>query len=78
MHFDNKILNLLFYSIELIITSFEFFACRCMPDSNPIYCETDFFKVKAIIENVLLAVEGCCNQLEQFRDNFYESKKKLI
>lgn len=84
-HFENKDSDFIHYThlkicpcgelyIELIITSFEFFACRCMPDSKPIYCETDFTKVKIIMENVLFAVEGCCRNLEQFRVYFMNIK----
>lgn len=62
----------------MVVTSFEFFACRCLPDSKPIYCEDDYDKISNMVKTVLKLVENCCKKLETFRELFQEKQNISI
>lgn len=66
------------YIREMVVTSFEFFACRCLPDSKPIYCEDDYDKISNMVKTVLKSVENCCKKLETFRELFQEKQNISI
>lgn len=53
--------------INLVVTSFEFFACRCLKDSKSFYCEEDMEKNENVLNKVLEAVERCCINLSAMR-----------
>lgn len=61
--------------IEMIVTSFEFFACRCLPNSKPIYCEVDYENIKCVVSEVIESVKNCCEKLVHFRNNFMKTQK---
>lgn len=61
--------------IEMIVTSFEFFACRCVPKSKPLYCEEEYSNIVMLIDRVYESVKNCCENLKKFREEYIDARK---
>lgn len=60
--------------INLVATSFEFFACRCLKDSKPLYCEESLDEITQVIEKVFESVENCCKNLSTMREKIKKQR----
>lgn len=62
--------------IGTISSSFEFYACRCDPNSKSLFDTNENVDIENTINMVLSAVKNCCERLQEFRELFMTHHKK--